>query len=118
MPKPQDVGRDAENKAVSFFAQHGYKFARRLRLKGAKDEGDISLSERYPVVVEVKGGQKAVSQLHAHVRELREEIANAKAETGFVVAKKPGSAKVEEWLFVMPGDLFIELLKDVYPPEG
>ena len=51
-------------------------------------------------------------KLSEWVSELKEEIANAEANTGTVVAKKRGTLKVEDWYAVLPFGLLVELLKE------
>lgn len=117
MTKAGDIGRDAENKVRDYFIEEGYAYAKRIRLKGAYDEGDVVLGDGYPVAIEVKGGQGALKRAHSAGRELLEEIVNADADIGFAVIKKERSAKVEEWLVVIPMAEYIKQLKQMYPPR-
>lgn len=117
MTKAGDVGRDAENKVRDFLIDQGYVYAKRIRLKGQYDEGDVVLGDGYPVAIEVKGGQGALKRAHSAGRELLEEIENADAEIGFSVIKKERSAKVEEWLVVIPMSEYVNQLKQMYPPR-
>jgi len=117
MTKAGDVGRDAENKVRDYLIEQGYEFSKRIRLAGEFDEGDVVLGDRYPVAIEVKGGQGSLKNAHSHCRELMDEIVNADAETGFTVIKKARSAKVSEWLVVIPMGEYVEnQLKVLYPP--
>jgi hypothetical protein len=101
--RPKIAGTDAENKARDFFKENGWPHADRLTLSGVNDRGDVRLGDGVGVTIEVKGGQKAVSALHSHVKELREEMHNNVHSFGAVIAKKPGSTKVgEDWIAAMP----------------
>lgn len=111
-------GRDAENKVRDGLIARGYRYAKRIRLKGQHDEGDVVLGDGYPVAVEVKGGRGAVGRMWAAMRELEEEIVHSGSEIGFCVIKKHGSAQVEDWAVVIPFDHYVEKqLKQMYPPR-
>ena len=114
--KARRDGTDAETKVKRYAIARGYRHAKLLRQAGALDEGDVHLGDGYPVCVEVKGGQKAVTQIPAHLRELDAEIRNSKAETGAVIVKKARSANVEDWYAVMPAALWFDLIERLYPP--
>lgn len=117
MTKAGDVGRDAENKTRDYFIEQGYEYAKRIRLTGQYDEGDVVLGDGYPVAIEVKGGQGALKRAHSAGRELLDEITNSGADIGFCVIKKERSAKVEEWLVVIPMSEYVNQLKQMYPPR-
>lgn len=109
-------GTDAENKVVEYAKSRGYQHADRLTLSGAKDRGDVRLGDGIDFVIEVKGGQGALSSPHSHLRELRAEIANAKACAGAVIAKKPGSTNVgKDWVAMIPVDILFDILDRLYP---
>lgn len=117
MTKAGDIGRDAENKVRDYLIEQGYLYAKRIRLKGQYDEGDVVLGDGYPVAIEVKGGQGALKRAHSAGRELIEEIENSKADIGFCVIKKERSAKVDDWLVVIPMSEYIHQLTQMYPPR-
>lgn len=117
MSRAGDIGRDAENKTRDYLIEQGYEYAKRIRLKGQYDEGDVVLGDGYPVAIEVKGGQGALKRAHSAGRELLDEIANSGADIGFCVIKKERSAKVAEWLVVIPMSEYINQLKQMYPPR-
>lgn len=102
----------------AYAKERGYPYADRLVLHGANDVGDIRLGDGIPVAIEVKGGQKAVSGIPAHVREMLVETANAKAETGVVIAKKARSDKVDEWFAVLTVGQWFDLIERLYPPPA
>ena len=47
MTKAGDVGRDGENKVRDYLIEQGYEYAKRIRLKGQYDEGDVVLGDGY-----------------------------------------------------------------------
>jgi hypothetical protein len=96
--------------------RRGYRYAKKLRQEGALDVGDVHLGDGYPVCVEVKGGQGAVTHLSSHVKETLAEIANSGAETGVAIVKKARSADVDDWYAVMPAKLWLDLIERLYPP--
>lgn len=114
--KARRDGTDAETKVKRYAISRGYRHAKLLRQAGALDEGDVHLGDGYPVCVEVKGGQKAVTQIGSHVNEMTVEIRNSHSETGVVIAKRARSANVEEWFAVMPVAMWFDLIERVYPP--
>lgn len=109
--KPKVDGTDGENRTRDYFQANGWQHADRLTLSGINDRGDIRLGDGVNVTIEVKAGQKAISGLHSHVRELKEEMANNGHEFGAVIAKKPGSRNVgEDWLAVMPVEVYNKMI--------
>lgn len=104
-------GTDAENKVVGYARTQGFPYADRLPLSGAKDRGDVRLSENIPVTIEVKGGQGALNKPHSHLRELVAEMANNGHRVGAVIAKKPGSTNVgDDWVAMMPVRVFLDIV--------
>lgn len=117
MTKAGDAGRDAENRVRDYLQSQGYTYARRIRQTGWKDEGDVILGDKYPVTVEVKGGQKNDQSIWAHGREMVDEVSNMDAETGFVVVKKARSSNVGEWMVCIPMEFYLRTqFKELYPP--
>lgn len=108
------VGTEAESAVRDYLRANGFPFADRLTLHGSKDIGDVRLGDGVPVVVEVKGGQKAVTELGSHVKEMLVEVENAQAETGFVIAKRRQSGKVGDWFAVMTVDQMLAIVKRLY----
>ncbi len=107
-------GTDAETKVKEYAIGRGWPHADRITLSGAKDRGDIRLGDGVEFTLEVKGGQGALNNPHAHLRELRDEMANNKHRFGAVIAKKPGSTKVgQDWVAMLPVDVLFDLL-DAY----
>ena len=108
MSKSKQKGTAAETAVVKYLQSNGFPYAERRALHGINDKGDITGCG--PVVFEVK--DHATLKLSEWVGELKDEIANAKANTGTVVAKKRGTLKVEDWYAVLPFGVFVELLKE------
>lgn len=70
----------------------------------------------FPLVVEVKGGQNAITSLGSHVNEMLTEVANADARMGVVIAKRRRSGKVGDWFAVMTVDQWLDLILDWLDP--
>lgn len=108
MSKAKQKGTAAETAVVKYLKEHGFPYAERRALHGVNDKGDITGCG--PVVFEVK--DHGTLKLSEWVSELKEEMSNADAETGTVVAKKRGTMKVEDWYAIMPFSVLVKLLKD------
>lgn len=108
MSKAKAKGTAAETAVVKYLRDNGFPYAERRALTGNYDQGDITGCG--PVVFEVKNHK--TMDLATWVAELVEEIHNANAMTGTVVAKKRGTTYPGEWYAIMPFSLFVELLKE------
>jgi Holliday junction resolvase len=108
MSKSKQKGTAAETAVVRYLQEHGFPYAERRALHGNLDKGDITGCG--PIVFEVKDHAKIT--IPAWLKELEEEVANAKAEAGAVVAKKRGTLKVGEWYAIMPVSALVKLLKE------
>lgn len=108
MSKSKQKGTAAETAVVRYLQEHGFPYAERRALHGNLDKGDITGCG--PIVFEVKDHAKIT--IPAWLKELEEEVTNAKAEAGAVVAKKRGTLKVGEWYAIMPVSALIKLLKE------
>lgn len=108
MSKQKAKGTAAETAVVKFLRDNGFKYAERRALTGNYDQGDITGCG--PVVFEVKNHK--TMDLSGWVAELVEEIRNANAITGAVVAKKRGTTYPGDWYAILPFNLFVELLKE------
>jgi hypothetical protein len=116
--KPKRDGTDAETKVQRWLISKGYPYAKKLRQEGAFDIGDVHMGDGYPVCIEVKGGQGAVKAISSHVNQTVAEIANSHAETGVAIVKKARSATVDDWYAVMPASVWLDLIKQIYPPPA
>lgn len=109
MSKEKQKGTAAETAVVKYLRESGqFPYAERRALHGINDKGDIT--GMGPVVVEVKDHKTL--KLSEWLRELADEIANAEADTGAVVAKKRGTLNVADWYAVMPVHVWVSLLKE------
>ena len=109
--KPKQTGTDAENRVRDYLRANGWPYADRLTLSGINDRGDVRLQDGTNFTVEVKGGQGAISNVHSHIKELREEMVNNGHDYGAVVAKKAGSRNVgEDWVAIMPVEVLNSMI--------
>lgn len=114
--KAKAAGTDAENKVRDYAKLRGYAYAELLRQGGSLDKGDVRLGDGIDFVIEVKGGQGALSAPHSHIKEMRAEMRNAGARHGAVVAKKAGSTNVgQDWVAMMPVDMLFDIIDRLYP---
>lgn len=107
MSKSKQKGTRAENHVVEYLKKF-YPYAERRALAGINDKGDVTGIPG--VVVEVKDHAKIT--LSEWLKELEQEIVNADAGTGVVVAKKRGTLDVGDWYAVMPVHVWVSLLKE------
>lgn len=110
--RAKKTGTKHETHTVTWFKAHGWPYARRIVLKGQRDEGDIDLGNGIPVVLEAKA-ERAVT-LAAYVKELGAEIVNADAETGFVIIKRRGTTDVGKYYALTTVEHANTLLRQVY----
>jgi len=110
--RPRKVGTEEESRIVLWFQEHGWPYAKRIAQKGRKDEGDVVLSERIPVVVE----SKAVKawKPSTWIKELEEEVKNAEAKWGFLIIKRVRSTDVGEYYVLLPLKYLNPILKLLY----
>jgi hypothetical protein len=106
--KAKQKGTAAETAVVKFLRDNGFPYAERRALHGNLDKGDITGCG--PIVFEVKDHAKIA--LAQFLSELKEEVANAEAQTGACIVKKRGTLKVADWYAVMPVGWLVDLLKE------
>ena len=106
MSKQRAKGTAAETAVVKYLQANGFPHAERRALHGTADKGDITGCG--PLVFEVKNHAKL--DLAGWVKELEAEMANAKVDTGAVVAKKRGTTDPGEWYAVLPFRILVGLL--------
>lgn len=108
MSKSKAKGTMAETAVVSFLRTVGFPHAERLALQGAKDRGDVTGIPG--IVVEVKNEQTYL--LSSWLQECRTEVANAKADFGFVAAKPRmvGTTRTGSWYAIMNQGPFTDLV--------
>lgn len=107
MSKQRAKGTAAETAVVRYLQDNGFIHAERRALHGINDKGDITGIPG--VVIEVKNHAKLT--LAEWVKELQQEMANANADFGFVVAKKKGTTNPAEWYAVMPLEILLNEIK-------
>ena len=114
--KAKQKGTAAETAVVNYVKQPtdaypdgAFPYAERRTLHGINDKGDINLGG-VPVVLEVKN-HKAFD-LAGWIRELEDEVRNAGADLGAVVAKKRGTTDAGEWYAILPFKDLVYLLKE------
>jgi hypothetical protein len=110
--KAKKAGTEHESRSVIWFKTHGWLYARRIVMKGQRDEGDIDLGNGIPVVLEAKA-EKTVN-LAGYIKELDAEIVNAGAETGFVIIKRRGTRDVGKYYALTTVEHANALLRQVY----
>lgn len=87
--RPQDKGREAENFAVRFLSENGWPHVERKRLRGAKDQGDLTGTPG--LMWEVKYLGKSVSaRMAAWMKQVDVQTVNARADYGILIVKPPG----------------------------
>lgn len=108
MSKAKQKGTAAETAVVKYLRDNGFIHAERRALHGTVDKGDITGCGS--IVFEVKNHKTL--DLAGWLKELEVEMANAKADTGCVVAKKRGTTNPGDWYAVLPFSVFVGLLKE------
>lgn len=103
-------GTSHESNIVEYLKSLWWPFADRLTLSGAKDRGDVRLGDGINVVIEAKN-EKSI-QLAGYIAELEAEMKNAGAEVGGVWIKRVGKGSPADHYVVMPGYIFVKLLKE------
>lgn len=125
--RPQDKGREAENFAVRFLSEHGWPSIERKRLRGAKDQGDLTGAPG--LMFEVKYlGRNVSARMAAWMRQVDVQTVHAKADFGVLIVKPPGIGernagkfwalmRWDEWLRLMAraGEPGLNMNPEVYP---
>ncbi|WP_172121374.1 hypothetical protein [Actinomyces faecalis] len=90
--RPKDIGTAAETALVRYAREHGHPGARRIALAGARDQGDVWLTEG--IIVEVKAGHAAERASDEQVRawwgQTVTERDNHGVPVGVLVTKRAG----------------------------
>lgn len=97
------MGTWVESAACRWLADHGFPECERLPLAGAHDRGDLRLAREPLVIAECKRAQRGV-RLGTWMHELVEEVGNAGAAFGLLIAKQRGAGnqRVDRWFAAMP----------------
>ena len=106
MTSPQKrKGHAAERAVADWLRKQGFQ-ADRIQAGTHKDIGDINGLPG--VVIEVK--DRKAHSWHGYFQQLWRQMANAKAWTGVIIAKRPGVTNVNEWMAVMPAIEWLNLV--------
>ena len=107
-------GAQTESLFVTYLKGVGVPNAERRHLQGALDKGDISGwvqgNGSKSVCCEVKSG--AQLSVPKWINELKEEITNSEADTGFIAVRPKGKPNPEDWWAILPMDVFIKLMEE------
>jgi len=110
--RPKKAGTAHETHTVRWLKRHGWPFAKRITQKGNRDEGDISLGDGIPIMVEAKN-EKTIA-LAEYAKEMGAQVVNANAETGVVIIKRRGTTDVGQYYALSTVDHWNELALAVY----
>ena len=101
---PRQLGTKLESEVVAWLRANGWPYAHRRTLRGVRDEGDISLSERVPFTIEGKNSRKTTDRaaIGTWLRELETEVSNRGDDAGSVVHKRRGTADPGEYICMLP----------------
>lgn len=115
MRRPKDKGTAQETALTLWFRIHGWPFAKRRTLRGARDEGDLDLGDGIEVALE----SKAVRAWDpaGWMKELEAEVGNSRAKTGAVIVKKRGTTDCGEYYVVLPLKYYNDLLLRIFKPD-
>ena len=102
-------GTQHESAIVNWLKDHGWPYARRLAKEGAKDKGDVTLGDGYPLTIEAKN--RKGFDLAGTQRELKAEMANADVPWGFAIHKKKGTTDVGQYYAVLPVEVLMDILE-------
>jgi hypothetical protein len=106
------TGTRHESTSVIWLKRNGWPFARRIVMKGHRDEGDISLGDGIPVTIEAKA-EKHVA-LGEYIKELDAEIVHAGNETGIVIIKRRGTTDVGKYYVLTTVGYWNAMARRVY----
>ena len=107
--KPKAIGTATETAVVRYLQANGYPHAERRALRGQNDAGDITGTPG--ICWEVKARNRPVSdnQIDTWLSELATERANARADVGILVIRRPGFGPANAgswWAVTSAPDLF------------
>ena len=98
-----------ETACVNFLREHGFQWADRLPLSGAKDRGDVTIGPGSPVH-EMKN--QARHSLAEWLDQANVEAANARAPFGVVWFKRRGKSSAGDGFVLMDGHAYVKLLHE------
>jgi hypothetical protein len=98
-----------ESRIVAFLREHGFTYADRVPMSGAKDRGDVTVGPGSPVI-EAKNLKQ--DKWASGLDEANEEAHNSSAPFGVVWAHRQGKGSPGEGFVVMDGATFVQLLHE------
>lgn len=101
-------GTRFESAIVNFLREHGFPWADRVPLSGAKDRGDVTIGPGGPVIESKNQNRHSWAEW---LDEANEEAANANAPFGAVWAHRRGKGSPGAGYVVMDGNSFVMLLQ-------
>jgi hypothetical protein len=102
-------GTRGETAIVRFLRDHGFSYAERRALNGARDLGDITGIPGGPVI-ECKNQNR--HSLAEWIDEANAEAANARAPFGLVWFKRRGKTDPGDWFVLLDGSSLVLLLRE------
>src|SRR5690348_6360724 len=109
MSAGRQKGTRWESACVNFLREHGFQWADRLPLSGAKDRGDVTIGPGSPVH-EMKSQNR--HSLAEWLDEANVEAANASAPFGVVWFKRRGKTSPGDGFVLMDGHSYVKLLHE------
>lgn len=97
-----------ESACVTFLREHGFPWADRVPLSGARDRGDVTVGPGSPVM-EMKSQNR--HSLAEWLDEAQQEAQNARAPFGVVWFKRRGKASAGDGFVLMDGHSLVLLLQ-------
>jgi hypothetical protein len=101
-------GRATENQAVEWLIENGFPYAERRRLAGSEDLGDVSGIPGVTIEIKSAAEWKPVQWL----KETRVEQMNNGDEMSFCMARPKATNNVDDWVFIVPSEVLLELLTE------
>ena len=109
MSAGKQKGTRHESAIVAFLRDHGFQWADRVPLSGAKDRGDVTIGPGSPVH-EMKNLKQA--EWAKALDEANTQAANAGAPFGVVWSHRRGKSSPGDGFVLMDGHTYVELLHE------
>lgn len=101
-------GTKWESAIVNFLREHGFSYADRVPLSGARDRGDVTIGPGSPAIEAKSQNRHSFAEW---LDEANEEAHNARAPFGVVWTKRRGHTSPGRGYVVMDGSTFVLLLQ-------
>ena len=101
-------GTKGESAIVDYLRGEGFAACERRALNGNTDKGDVA--GIHDTVIEAKRANRI--ELASWLAELDVEMRNANARFGAVWAWRRGKSNPADWYVVMPGHVFVDMLRE------